>query len=209
MQPDATQGQIIEIEDDSENDDFQLDEFFEIGAFEDPFNRDDLLESTLPRVPSPTTSHRACVDRVLEVFPDISRDHLQQLYDARITTPTTTRDDDVFGDLVRQIADAEKYPKEKDRLRELKRKISEVLNSDQEDAATWAAQGRGTATWDYSQAAYVHHILGADVQGICDQNPIYTSLAPRVAILLSCVLFIMTFAYFCQSLTVANESAIF
>ena len=62
----------------------------------------------------------ACLREVLEIFPDISHDHVQELYDVQLPHPVDGQT--VAQNLITQILDKGKYPKEKDRLKELKRK---------------------------------------------------------------------------------------
>lgn len=78
--------------------------------------------------------YQECLDEVLEVFPDISRDHVQQLYNTRVQSwgPYGV----VGSTFIEQILDAGTYPKEKDRLKDLKRKRS-VKTSDEEEASRW------------------------------------------------------------------------
>ncbi len=77
-------------------------------------------------------SYERCLLEVLELFPDISRDHVKILYDAktqrdRAESPPST----IVQDLIETILEKDKYPKEKDRLNDLKRKRSK--DSDQEE----------------------------------------------------------------------------
>ena len=78
-----------------------------------------------------TAGYDTCLQEVLEIFPDISLDHVRQLYDAQLLQP---RDGQAIAQhLTTQILDAGKYPKEKDRLKELKRK--RFADSDEEEVA--------------------------------------------------------------------------
>ena len=91
----------------------------------------------------------ACLQEVLEIFPDISRDHVQQLYDAQLLQP---RDGQAIAQhLTTQILDAGKYPKEKDRLKELKRK--RFADSDEEEVAYVKSLERNPFDSHYTQVA--------------------------------------------------------
>ena len=90
-----------------------------------------------------------CLQEIMEIFPDISRDHVQQLYDAQLLQP---RDGQSLAQhLITHILEKGKYPKEKDRLKELKRK--RYVDSDEEEAAQMKDLDRGTLYSQYSHAA--------------------------------------------------------
>ncbi|KAL8828722.1 MAG: hypothetical protein Q9191_002430, partial [Dirinaria sp. TL-2023a] len=78
--------------------------------------------------------YNSCLVDILELFPDISHDHVKQLYDSELqgSGPNRTQTS-VVQHLIDQILDSGKYPKEKDRLKELKRK--RYLDSDEEEMA--------------------------------------------------------------------------
>ena len=89
----------------------------------------------------PGASYDYCLNEITEVFPDISHDHVKQLYekhsDPLLQDFANSRA--LSQSLIEQILDAGKYPKEKDRLREireLKRK-REDPRSPEEEAARW------------------------------------------------------------------------
>lgn len=93
--------------------------------------------------------YEACLQEVLEVFPDISRDHVQQLYDAQMPVPMDGQT--IPQHLISQILDKGKYPKEKDRLKELKRK--RFVDSDEEEVAYLKNLERSGFDSQYTYAA--------------------------------------------------------
>lgn len=86
-------------------------------------------------------SYEFCLKEITEIFPDISHDHVQHLYDkhndALIQAFANGRE--FSQSLIEQILDAGKYPKEKDRLREIKelKRKREDPESYEEEAARW------------------------------------------------------------------------
>ena len=96
-----------------------------------------------------TSGYDACLQEVLEIFPDISRDHVQHLYDAQLLQPRNGQA--IAQHLITQILDAGKYPKEKDRLKELKRK--RFADSDEEEVAYLKNLERNPFDSQYTQVA--------------------------------------------------------
>ena len=104
------------------------------------------------RGPSPATPpYDVCLAEVVEVFPDISREHVQSLYNnldhqngPYAQTPAQI--------LIERILDGGKYPREKDRIKELKRKRSD-RNSDEEEAARWKYAVFRENALEYSKVA--------------------------------------------------------
>lgn len=152
MQALNSETEIIDLGSDSEGLDFSNEDLLTLDDIEATFegdgnDPDDLRFGRIPDVPRPQpfqidtrTRYEICLSGVLEVFPDISHDHVRQLYD------TWTKDDgtndgvnerNVVPEITTQILDAGKYPKEKDRMKELKRKRSPQLSSDEEEEAQW------------------------------------------------------------------------
>lgn len=85
------------------------------------------LDQSAPPV---SPEYEVCLQEILEIFSDISHDHIKQLYDAELLTSKQTQTS-LVRHLVEKILDeGGKYPKEKDRLNELKRKRD--LGSDEE-----------------------------------------------------------------------------
>lgn len=98
---------------------------------------------------SPIDDHQICLHGILEVFPDISHNHVRQLYDKDIDTlrPQDWQINTAIQRLIEKILDGGKYPKERDQIRELKRKRSEKeINQEEEEAAKW----KPLTTRDYS-----------------------------------------------------------
>ena len=169
--------EVIEIEDSSEYEDedefcselLNLDDFDNdgIGYEVDPAyyrfgdHRDaPIRQNSIPDLSAQQPpSFQDCLGRVVEVFPDICHDHVRRLYDTQVLAfvPQTTisPQDQISQLLIVQILDADKYPKERDRRKELKRKRSIALDSDEEDAATWTAVERAAYPDEYSKQALV------------------------------------------------------
>lgn len=93
---------------------------------------------------------------ILEIFPDISHDHVRQLYEVAFQkTEDDSQRANISQILILGILDEKTYPKEKDKVNELKRKRSKVLDSDEEEAARWQDLNRGQDASVYSREAYV------------------------------------------------------
>lgn len=100
-----------------------------------------------------TSPYGTCLAELLEVFPDISREHVQSLYN------NLNLQDSPFAQtaaqvLIEKVLDGGKYPKEKDRIKELKRKRSDK-NSDEEEAARWKYADLRDNALEYSKVAWV------------------------------------------------------
>ena len=93
----------------------------------------------------------ACLAEIIEVFPDISREHVQALYNKmdHQNGPYTPRAAQI---LIEKILDGGNYPKEKDRIKELKRKRSD-RHTDEEEAARWKYADMRDNTLEYSKVA--------------------------------------------------------
>ena len=79
-------------------------------------------------------AYGSCLTEILELFPDISHDHVEQLYNANVQDFRGHRTRfSLVQHLIEKILDSGKYPKEKDRLKELKRK--RYRDSDEEELA--------------------------------------------------------------------------
>ena len=102
----------------------------DLGNFSDSDRRDSM-----------NRGHRStfdtCLRDILEVFPDISHEHVRDLYNNRDHNPDHGQT--VEQCLIEQILDGGRYPKERERLRELKelKRKREDRNSDDEEAARW------------------------------------------------------------------------
>lgn len=104
-------------------------------------------------------SFEDCLGRVVEVYPDICHDHVRRLYDTQVLAfvpqAVVSPQDQISQLLIVQILDDDKYPKESDRRKELKRKRCTALDSDEDDAATWTAVERAAYPDEYSKQALV------------------------------------------------------
>ena len=101
--------------------------------------------------PTTVSPYDTCLAEILEVFPDISREHVQSLYDE------LNHQNDPYAQtaaqvLIEKVLDGGNYPKEKDRIKELKRKRSD-RNSDQEEAARWKFADLRDNALEYSKVA--------------------------------------------------------
>lgn len=95
--------------------------------------------------------YETCLAEIVEVFPDISREHVQSLYN------DLNHQDGPYAQtaaqvLIEKVLDGGKYPKEKDRIKELKRKRSD-RNSDEEEAARWKYVDMRDNALEYSKVA--------------------------------------------------------
>ncbi|KAI4118301.1 MAG: hypothetical protein LQ345_001606 [Seirophora villosa] len=156
--------EFIEITDDSDDDEsVRLEDFMtseELNAvLQDPSvatprsdhqeNHHDLGSRRSDAAATPTDmSYEACLAEVLDVFPDVSHDHVRALYDARQRTGALGAEG-----LISHILDEDKYPKERDRLNELKRKRMSELNEDEVIAAVWKSAERLPEDTQYSVLA--------------------------------------------------------
>ena len=117
------------------------------------------LNSSLPPIvyssgpPTAVSRYETCLAEILEVFPDISREYVQSLYnDLNLQDGPSAQI--AAQILVEKVLDGGKYPKEKDRIKELKRKRSN-RNSDEEEAARWKYADMRDNALEYSKVAYV------------------------------------------------------
>ena len=82
------------------------------SAYDTPIHLDELDYT-------PLLSEDNCLQRVLEVFPDISHQHIRELYNK--APPQPTDGDDWLQAFISNIIESEKYPTEKEAQRGLKR----------------------------------------------------------------------------------------
>ena len=84
------------------------------------------------------SSYETCRREVLEVFPDISTDYVKQLYDIQVHSRNSFQQQEEVNAqiLIEKILEKGTYPKERDRIKDLKRKRSQG-NPDEEEAARW------------------------------------------------------------------------
>ena len=89
-----------------------------------------------PTLPTP----ESCLKEIIEVFPDISHDHVLQLYEAEVQSQRLGNiAANVVQNLIEKILEEGRYPKEKDHLNELKRK--RLHDSDDEELAEFKNAG--------------------------------------------------------------------
>ena len=100
-----------------------------------------VAEKTEPHVPAgivtdPEVLYQLYLDKVLEVFPDICRDHARLLYDTQLQALGPQRSPRIIEymsqGVIMQILDSEKYPKQRDTKKKLKRKRSTESNRESE-----------------------------------------------------------------------------
>ncbi|KAI9782754.1 MAG: hypothetical protein M1835_003946 [Candelina submexicana] len=106
----------------------------------------------------PVQRRRACLDRILEVFPDICHDHIGQLYENRPAEIDVGNDPS--SALILKILDSGTYPKEKDRKIDLKRKREEEATDDEKEAATWEGRDRLDPVFGFGYYSQARQILG-------------------------------------------------
>ena len=169
MQAFPPQGVIIEIDSDTEDLESSDGDSLGFNEIEDNFNDGQSDDSALLRfggIPEPPDlwqAHvdesdycEACLTEILDVFPDICHDHIRKLYDVELQKiENDSQRANISQVLILGILDEKTYPKEKDRINELKRKRSNMLDSDEEEAARWNDLDRGQGTNTYLREAYV------------------------------------------------------
>ena len=97
-----------------------------------------------------TSNFESCLEKVLEVFPDVSRDYVRITWDKRCSNnvagpaglPTEQR-------IIEDVLDGGTYPKEKDRIKELKRK----RDSPEIEAAKWKFKDLRNDPFEYAEVA--------------------------------------------------------
>ena len=87
----------------------------------------------------PSNHYDACFRSVLELFPDISHDHIRNLYDEKIQSTHGVEPDSLIPLLLDSILNGGSYPKEKDRLRALKdlQRKGDADRAEDDEAARW------------------------------------------------------------------------
>ena len=160
--------EIIDLGSDSEDPVYPTDDFSPLSGRQADLKNDEygLENSQYREVPGPTrsqtvqinasTQYESSLSEVLEVFPDISHDHVRQLYGTWIKANGSSdraQEQNVAAELTIQIVDAGEYPKEKDRINDLKRKRSQALNSDEEEEVRWKDATRELDTCTYNGEA--------------------------------------------------------
>ena len=118
----------------------------DLVAFDDDF--------TFEEDADPPDPEQVCLEKVLEVFPDIDHEHVRQLYQTR---PVVAGGGAPMGnpseELILKILDGGVYPKEKERRNELKRKRAASATSSEGETAAWEAADRERASGHYSEEA--------------------------------------------------------
>ena len=66
-------------------------------------------------------AYQKCLEAIIAVFPDISHDHVQQLWD-KSALGALIETDVLHQTLIEKILDGGPYPKERDRLKEIKKR---------------------------------------------------------------------------------------
>lgn len=101
-------------------------------------------------------SYESCLQEILELFPDISKDHFHELYNKQKENGNPYQQL-LAQTLIEQILDQNggQYPKEKDRIKELKRKRND-RNSDEEEAAWWKYADLRDDPMEYAKVAWVN-----------------------------------------------------
>ncbi|KAL8833549.1 MAG: hypothetical protein Q9170_004204 [Blastenia crenularia] len=144
---------VIEIMDESDDDrEIQLEDFMtadELNAVlrgplagtpgPDHHDHGNNLEAPLTEAPPALAmvTYENCLQEVLEIFPDISREHVKKLYDERQTNGAVASTISIPQALISLILDGGTYPKERDCLNELKRKRLSEQDNDDKKAAEW------------------------------------------------------------------------
>lgn len=95
-----------------------------------------------------------CLQRILEIFPDIAHDHVLESYRAKFTygieTPELSTVTAWRTDFVNTLIESGKYPKERERRQELKRKRED---SNRDDATEFEKENREAVDQSYLNAA--------------------------------------------------------
>jgi len=118
----------------------------DLMAFDDDFRFEEAAE--------PPDPEQACLEKVLEVFPDIDHEHVRQLYQARpLAAEGVALNGTPSEELILKILDGGIYPKEKERRNELKRKRAVSAGSSEGEMAAWEAADREKASGHYSEEA--------------------------------------------------------
>ncbi|KAL8934346.1 MAG: hypothetical protein Q9211_005280 [Gyalolechia sp. 1 TL-2023] len=113
--------------------------------------RDPSLTDVLP--PPTMATYDQCLRDVLDIFPDISHEHVKKLYDGRNDIEIVAPGISDAETLISLILDGGEYPRERDRLNELKRKRLSELDDDAERAAEWKNAERTAGESFYSMHA--------------------------------------------------------
>ena len=99
----------------------------------------------------PQTQYSECLSAVTECFPDISHDYVQALYSEYIASVELTEAANAKEVLIGRILDRKTYPKEKDHLKDLKRKRSKDEVDEKAEVAKWKAEVEGIEALMYAR----------------------------------------------------------
>ena len=161
--------EVIEIEDDETdyghllNDTFALDDAGE--GFLPLLPEDHFRDQSLPlhwnsatdfadlplEATDPNVLYQIYLDQILGVFPDICLDHIKKLFNAHIRAgndQSAITANDFSQAIITQILDTGRYPKEKDKRRDLKRKRPTKEESDDE-GIKWTSPDRPAENYHY------------------------------------------------------------
>lgn len=95
--------------------------------------------------------YQACLTDLLDVFPDISHEYVQEIYNKHMDSRGPYQPESPSQALIEKVLDSGHYPKEKDKR---KRKFSE-RDSDEEEAAKWKYKDLRDDPTQYQTVAYV------------------------------------------------------
>lgn len=95
--------------------------------------------------------YQACLKDLLDVFPDISHEYVQEIYNKHMDSRGPYHPESPSQALIEKVLDSGHYPKEKDKR---KRKFSE-RDSDEEEAAKWKYKDLRDDPTQYQTVAYV------------------------------------------------------
>jgi hypothetical protein len=123
----------------------------------------------------PESLYADCLNRVLEIFPDICRDHARNLYDSQMailgTQPLAGSDGPLSVAIIQQILESkDEYPKETAKKKKKKRKRSLIEDSpeDEDDHERWRSKSRPKLTIPEALDAYVYIPFPVDSMPMCN-----------------------------------------
>ncbi|KAI6799759.1 hypothetical protein KC361_g2712 [Hortaea werneckii] len=104
----------------------------------DTFGMPSTLNTTAFMAPEPEITAEACLELVLEIFPDVSHEHVLHLYNSFEAASGKTKRDNIIEKLVSDPA----YPKQE---RQTQKKRKRAASTDDSDARRWEKQDREVA----------------------------------------------------------------
>ncbi|KAI7258315.1 hypothetical protein KC343_g7056 [Hortaea werneckii] len=102
------------------------------------FGMPSTIDTTAVVAPEPEVTPESCLQLVLEIFPDVSHDHVLHLYDSFEAVSDKTKRDNIIEKLVSDPA----YPKQE---RQSQKKRKRAASTDDSDAQRWEKQDREVA----------------------------------------------------------------